>query len=199
MKKIAVFMDRDGTVTREVGYVNHPQRLELIAGTAEAVKMLNEAGILAIITTNQAGVARGYFKEEMIGMVHARLESLLAEEDARLDAIYYCPHHPSVGPAEYRVKCDCRKPAPGMIKAACERFEIDLDNSYVVGDKNSDVAFAHSMGTRGIQVLTGYGRGEYEFGRDQWTDEPEYIAQNLLDAVKWIIADAEARGVLAGE
>ncbi|PKK92345.1 MAG: D,D-heptose 1,7-bisphosphate phosphatase [Candidatus Wallbacteria bacterium HGW-Wallbacteria-1] len=182
-------MDRDGTVTREVGYVNHPSRLELIPGTAEAIRMLNEAGILAIITTNQAGVARGYFREEMIGMVHNRLEALLLEGDAHLDAIYYCPHHPSVGSPGYRVKCDCRKPAPGMIRSACQKFEIDLEKSYVVGDKNSDVAFAHSMGTKGVQVMTGYGLGEFEYGRQDWKAEPEYIAANLLEAVKWIISD----------
>lgn len=189
MGRPAVFLDRDGTLTEEVGYVNHPLRLRLIPVTAEAMKLLNEADVLAILATNQAGVARGYFEEEMILKVHDRLEKLLAEGGARLDAIYYCPHHPSEGPPGYRVKCDCRKPGTGMIEAAAARFGLDPAECYVVGDKNSDVEFGRKIGARTVLVLTGYGLGEYEFGRHKWKAEPDCIAHDLLDAVKWILAD----------
>lgn len=189
MEKSAVFLDRDGTLTEEVGYVNHPSRLRLIQGTAEAVRLLNQAGVLAIVATNQAGVARGYFEEEMILKVHERLENLLEEGGARLDAIFYCPHHPTEGPPGYRVKCDCRKPGTGMIEAASTRFGLDPAGCYVVGDKNSDVEFGRKIGAKTVQVMTGYGLGEFEFGRHKWKAEPDYIARDLLDAVKWILAD----------
>lgn len=190
--RIGVFIDRDGTVSKEVGYVNHPARLELLPRTAAAVKKLNQAGIKAILTTNQAGVARGYFKEEMIWKVHERLEKLLADEGAYLDAIYYCPHHPIVGEGEYRQDCECRKPKTGMLLRAKEEFNIDLEKSYTIGDKISDVEFGQRVGAKGILVLTGYGLGAYEFERDEWGVQPDYIAEDLLDAVNWILADIEA-------
>jgi D-glycero-D-manno-heptose 1,7-bisphosphate phosphatase len=190
--KRAVFLDRDGTISVEVGYVNHPDRFNLLPNSAQAVELLNRESILAIVTTNQAGVARGYFEEFMILKVHEKMEKLLYEQArARLDAIYYCPHHPSVGGPGYRVKCSCRKPGTLMIEQACERFGLNPCDCYVVGDKNSDVAFAHKIGARGVQVLTGYGKGEYEYYKDKWTHEPEFIASDLLEAVKWIIRDVE--------
>lgn len=190
MKKRAVFMDRDGTISVEVGYVNHTDRFSLLPNSAKAVSLLNQASVLAIVTTNQAGVARGYFEESMVTNVHNKMERLLKEQSgAKFDAIYYCPHHPNVGEGEYRQKCRCRKPGTLMIEQACERFGIDPADCYVVGDKNSDVAFAHKIGAKGVQVLTGYGKGEYEFGRHKWTDKPEYIARDLLEAVEWILGD----------
>ena len=196
--KWGVFLDRDGTVTEEVGYVNHPSRLSLLAGAAEGIRTLNRAGVPVILATNQAGVARGYFTEDLVKEVLARLESLLAVEGARLDALYYCPHHPAVGPEPYRRACDCRKPKPGMLERGAREFGLDLSRSYVVGDKISDVYFAHSVGARGILVLTGYGLGEYTYQRGDWTQEPEFVADDLAAAADWILADAASRATAGG-
>lgn len=183
-------MDRDGTVSEEVGYLNHVSRLKLFPWTAEAIGAINASPLLAVLVTNQAGVARGYFKEDMIGMVHERLVAELAHEHSRLDAIYYCPHHPTAGQPPYRQDCDCRKPKTGMLTRAAAEHAIDLSASYVVGDKYSDVKLAHAVGATGVLVLTGYGRGEFEYEADTWPRRPEHIAETLLDAVAWILDDA---------
>ncbi len=191
---VAVFMDRDGTVSKEIGYVNHPGRYHLIPGTSMAIKKLNELGIKAILATNQAGVARGYFAEEMIDRVHNKLERLLAADDAQLDAIYYCHHHPDVGEGKFKKDCNCRKPKPGMLLQAKEDFDLDLSKSYMIGDKISDVELAHKVAAKGVLVLTGYGRGSYEHDQDQWEVEPDYVAEDLFDAVEWIIMDLKREG-----
>ena len=188
--KRAVFMDRDGTVSDEVGYLNHVSRLKVFPWSAEAIRAVNDAGLLAVLVTNQAGVARGYFPETMIDDVHARLVDELAAEGARLDAIYYCPHHPTAGDPPYRRDCDCRKPRPGMLLRAAAEHDIDLASSFVVGDKYSDVQLAHGVGAAGVLVMTGYGRGEFEYERDAWPRAPEHVADSLVDAVSWIIATA---------
>ena len=186
-KRRAVFIDRDGTISEEVGYVNHPSRYRVFPFAARAISTLHEAGWLAILVTNQAGVARGYFKEEMIGAVHSLLASELEREGARLDAVYYCPHHPSVGETPYRLDCDCRKPRPGLIFRAAGEFDIDLDGSWMVGDRYSDVVLARNAGVRSAFVLTGYGRGEWEHQRDTWAEKPDLVADDLLDAVRKIL------------
>jgi D-glycero-D-manno-heptose 1,7-bisphosphate phosphatase len=187
MKRRAVFMDRDGTISEEVGYVNHPSRYRVFPYAAEAVRILNDAGWLAILVTNQAGVARGYFTEEMIGAVHGALEEELSGAGARLDAIYYCAHHPSVGEPPYRFDCDCRKPRPGLIHRAAADFEIDLKESWMIGDRYSDIELAHNAGVRSAFVLSGYGRGEWEYQRPSWKSKPEMVAENLLEAVRKIV------------
>src|SRR5437762_11654992 len=146
MKQRAVFMDRDGTISEEVGYVNHPSRFHLFPFAAQAIRLLNENGWLAIIVTNQAGVARGYFPEEMIEAVHARMKEELKSEGARLDAIYYCAHHPTIGEPPYRLDCECRKPKPGLILGALADFDIDLAQSWVIGDRYVDVELARNAG-----------------------------------------------------
>lgn len=189
----AIFMDRDGTVSDEVGYLNHVSRLRVFPWSAEAIRAINRSQMLAILVTNQAGVARGYFKEEMIGRVHDRLAEELARDGARLDAIYYCPHHPTAGEPPYRRACDCRKPRPGMLLQAAREHDVDLEGSYVVGDKYSDVGLAHAVGASGVLVLTGYGRGELEYERETWPREPEHVAETLVDAVTWILDHAGGR------
>lgn len=191
--KPTVFMDRDGTMTVEGGYINHPSRLELISGTADAVRLCNENGLLAVVATNQAGVARGYFTEDLIHVVHDRLKAMLAEKGAVLDAIYYCPHHPHEGKPPYRSECDCRKPGPGMINQACRELPVDKSRGYMVGDKISDSEFGHRLGLRTVMVLTGYGRGEYEYQRQDWKDTPDFVAEDLKHAVEWIIDDLKER------
>lgn len=188
----AVFIDRDGTISHEVGYVNHPSRYKVFSYSAEAIRLLNENGWLAILVTNQAGVARGYFKEKMIHEVHYILESELAKGNAQLDAIYYCPHHPSTGDLPYRKDCDCRKPKPGLIIRAAKKFGIDLSQSWMVGDRYSDIELARNAGVNAAFVLSGYGLGEWEFQRKTWEHKPDLVAENLLETVKAII-DAETR------
>jgi D-glycero-D-manno-heptose 1,7-bisphosphate phosphatase len=188
MKNIAVFLDRDGTVSEEVGYVNHLSRYKLFDWTAKAIKLLNEAKIKAILVTNQAGVARGYFTEDLIWKVHEKLNSELAAFDAHLDGIYYCPHHPSAGQPPYRASCECRKPKPGLLYQAAQEHEVDLTRSFMIGDKYTDVELAQRIGVKGVMVMTGYGMGEYEYQRESWPKMPDKIAKDLLEAVEWIIA-----------
>jgi len=188
MKQRAVFIDRDGTISEEVGYINHPSRFRLFPYAAAAIKQLNQNGWLAIVITNQAGVARGYFSEDMIQTVHAAMMKELEHGDARIDAVYYCAHHPSVGEPPYRFACDCRKPKPGLITSAAQDFNIDLGGSWMVGDRYSDVELARNAGVKSMFVMSGYGRGEWEHQRANWKAQPDLIAENLLEAVRVIVA-----------
>jgi len=193
MDGVAVFLDRDGTLNEEAGYLNHVDRLKLIDGAAEAVRLLNRHGLKTVVVSNQAGVARGYFPEELLPRLHDRLRALLKEQGAELDAIYYCPHHPDVGEPPYRQDCDCRKPGLGMIRRAEKELSVDARRSYMVGDKISDVEFGKKAGCKSILLLTGYGKGEWEYHQSRLSDEPDYIATDLLDAAKWILNDRKAQ------
>jgi D-glycero-D-manno-heptose 1,7-bisphosphate phosphatase len=186
----AVFIDRDGTISHEVGYVNHLSRFRIYPWSVEAVRLLNRAGILAVVATNQAGVARGYYPESMVHAVHAELRRLMEEGGARLDGLYACLHHPSVGEPPYRQDCQCRKPRPGLLLQAAAELDIDLGRSWMVGDRGGDVALAHKVGARGALVLTGYGRGELEHLGPRWPAPPDLVAENLLDAVRHVIEQA---------
>jgi D-glycero-D-manno-heptose 1,7-bisphosphate phosphatase len=183
----AVFLDRDGTVAEEVGYVNHASRIRLLPGSAVAVKRLRDAGFLAVVVTNQAGVARDYFEEFVVHQANRRLVELLEQQGAALDGIYYCPHHPREGAPPYRQDCQCRKPRAGMLLRAAEDLAIDLPRSYMVGDGLVDVGAARAAGVVPVMVLTGYGRGHLEHRRLRWTVEPEHIAEDLSEAVQWIL------------
>lgn len=183
MRRPAVFIDRDGTVSEEVGYINHPSRFRVFPYAASAIKLLNDFGWLAVIITNQAGVARGYFAETMVQTVHENLQRELHEQGARADGIYYCAHHPTVGEPPYRRDCDCRKPKPGLINRAARELDIDLENSWMIGDRYSDIELARNAGVSAALVLTGYGRGEWENQRSDWQHQPDLVAENLLDAV----------------
>jgi D-glycero-D-manno-heptose 1,7-bisphosphate phosphatase len=187
----AVFMDRDGTISEEVGYVNHVSRYRVFPFAAEAVRALNDAGRLAVLVTNQAGVARGYFREELIGEVHGVLASELELGGARLDAVYYCPHHPTVGEPPYRFDCDCRKPRPGLLLRAARELDLDLSRCWMVGDRYSDTELARNAGAHSALVLTGYGRGELEHQSKTWPHRPDLVAENLLEAVKKILTSDE--------
>jgi D-glycero-D-manno-heptose 1,7-bisphosphate phosphatase len=184
----AVFIDRDGTISEEVGYINHASRFNLFPYAGPAVKHLNDNGWLAIITTNQAGVARGYFTEEMVKIVHQRMTEGLERDGAKLDAIYYCAHHPSLGDPPYRLDCDCRKPKPGLISRAARDFDIDLSASWMVGDRYSDIELARNAGVKSAFVLSGYGRGEWEHQSVAWQLQPDLVAEDLLEAVDFIVA-----------
>ena len=194
----AVFMDRDGCLTEEVGYVNHPSRIRLLPRTAAAVRRLNEAGIAAVMVTNQAGVARGYFSEDTLHAANRRMVSELEAGGARLDGLYVCMHHPREGQPPYRADCDCRKPRPGLLTRAAAELGLDLRASVMVGDKLSDVAAGQSAGAAGVLVLTGYGRGEWEYRPPGGEIKPDHVADDLFDAVNWAVDWAAARIADAG-
>jgi D-glycero-D-manno-heptose 1,7-bisphosphate phosphatase len=190
--KRAVFIDRDGTISEEVGYINHASRFRLFPFAADAVRQLNESGWLAIIVTNQAGVARGYFDEKMVQEIHLAMTRDLESAGARLDAVYYCVHHPSVGEPPYRLDCDCRKPRPGLISRAAQDFNIDLAQSWMIGDRYSDVELARNAKVNSAFVMSGYGRGEWEHQRSKWNLQPDLVAENLLEAVQQILRSEPA-------
>ncbi len=189
----AVFLDRDGTVCEEMGYVNHTSRIRLFPWTARAIRKLNRAGLPVILVTNQSGVGRGYFAERLVMKAHLKIARELAAQDARLDGVYYCPHHPEARLKAYRKKCRCRKPATGMMEAAARRFGLDLESSFVVGDTYRDMEMGFRAGARTFLVLTGYGRGEFEYKRAGWRRRPDAVVENLGQAVAQILSEA-ARG-----
>ncbi|HQR32602.1 MAG TPA: D-glycero-beta-D-manno-heptose 1,7-bisphosphate 7-phosphatase [Blastocatellia bacterium] len=189
----AVFLDRDGTVNEEVGYVCDPAQFRLYEYAAEAVRLVNQAGWLAIVVTSQAGIARGMFDEKFLAQIHQQMKTELADAGATIDAIYYCPHHPTVGEPPYRLECECRKPKPGMLRQAAEELNLDLTASVVIGDRFRDLAMAQAVGARSVLVLTGYGREEFENDSANWPQQPDYVAENLLEAVRWVINQASTK------
>jgi D-glycero-D-manno-heptose 1,7-bisphosphate phosphatase len=180
----AVFLDRDGTINEEVGYLDSLEQLSIFPAAIEAVRMMNEAGMKVVVVTNQSGVARGFFEEEFVQTVHEQIQKAFMKEGAFIDRFYYCPHHPTEGIGPYRISCDCRKPAPGMLIRASEELGIDLPSSYVVGDMAKDVELANTVGATGILVRTGYGKNV------QVSDiRPAYVSRDILDAAQWILKD----------
>ena len=186
----AVFLDRDGTINTEVGYLNHPDQVELIPRAGAAIKLLNEADFKAIVITNQAGIAKGVVREDLLPAIHQKLTQLLGQEGAAIDAFYYCPHHPEGVVEQYRIACDCRKPLPGMLLQAARQFSIDLSASYVIGDKSCDMELARNAGAKAVMVLTGYGALEVSRLREAGLLPPDYTAPDLYDAVQWIFQDS---------
>lgn len=192
MQKPAVFLDRDGTINEEVGYIHEAKNLVLIPGAATAIRRLNEAGVLAILVTNQSGPARGFYPESHIGTLNQRLTDLLLEEGAFLDDLYYCPHLPDGVDPRYSLACACRKPGTQMVDLAVAKHDVDKRRSYVVGDKATDVELGQNAGCKSVLLTSGYGervlKGEY-----QWKVEPDFVAPTLLAAVDWILADLAGR------
>lgn len=188
--RAAVFLDRDGTINEQMGYINHLDRFILLPGVGRAVARLNKAGLAVVVVSNQSGVARGYFPEELVHEVNQKMIRLLAQDGARIDGIYFCPHHPRAELEEYRRPCDCRKPRPGLFFQAAEELNLDLQASYCVGDRNSDLRAARAAGTRAILVKTGYGRGELEYVLPHKDVRPDFVAEDLDRAVTWILAQA---------
>jgi D-glycero-D-manno-heptose 1,7-bisphosphate phosphatase len=186
---IAVFLDRDGTLNVEKGYMRNVDDVELIPGVAQAVRRLNDAGILAIMTTNQTGAARGFYDIEHVHALNNRVAELLnTQAGARLDAIFCCPHLAKGVVEAYAIDCACRKPEPGMIQDAVRQFpEIELEKSYMLGDKASDVVFAHNAGCQSVLLKTGYGNrvlaGKYQV----LECEPNFVCDNMPQAVELIL------------
>jgi len=186
-KKRAFFLDRDGVINKEVGHLNNLNQFELIPGVADAIQKINDAGILVIIITNQPVIARGELSEKKLRVIHNKMETLLGNSGAYIDAIYYCPHHPHTGfkgeIIEFKIKCECRKPLPGMILQAAKEFNILLKDSWMVGDSSSDILAARNAGVKSILVKTGHS------GKDgKFNSIPHFEADSLKKAVNWALS-----------
>jgi D-glycero-D-manno-heptose 1,7-bisphosphate phosphatase len=191
MKRPAVFIDRDGTINEQMGYINHISRFVLLPGAAEGIKLLNRYHFLVVVVSNQSGVAREYFPIRLVDEVHAYMKELVEREGGHIDGIFFCPHHTNGNVREYSIECDCRKPRTGLIERACQDFDIDMESSYVIGDRCTDIELAHRANLNGILVTTGYGLGEIDHVLPKTPYKPIHIAKDLLYAVRWII---EAEG-----
>jgi D-glycero-D-manno-heptose 1,7-bisphosphate phosphatase len=183
----AVFLDRDGTIIEDVGYVSTPAQLRFIPGSIESIRMLNDAGYKVIVITNQSGVARGILSEDMLQTIDKIIRKQILSGGGHIDDIYYCPHHPEHGVYPYRQACECRKPHPGLIKKATAEHALDLSASFLVGDKSSDMETGKHAGIKTILVETGYGSKEKEVLKEH----PDHFAKNLADAVKWILKEGK--------
>jgi D-glycero-D-manno-heptose 1,7-bisphosphate phosphatase len=185
MTRPAVILDRDGTIIKEAGYLDRLDRLEFFPYSVDAVRALNRAGFAVIVATNQSGVGRGLVEESFVEEAHRHIASTLAAGGARIDAWYYCPHHPDAARQEYRQECDCRKPRPGMLRRAAEDLDLDLARSFVVGDRWHDLEAGVAVGARGILVRTGYGRVN-EAAPSAGVASAACV-DNLIEAVTWIL------------
>jgi D-glycero-D-manno-heptose 1,7-bisphosphate phosphatase len=211
-----VFLDRDGTINREVHHLRRVDQFELLDRAAEAIRLLNESGMRVVVVTNQAAIARGLLSVDGLDEIHTAMHTLLGRHGARVDAIYYCPHHPTEGVGAYRTECSCRKPRPGALKRAAHELQLDLENSFFVGDKRSDLEAGRAAGCGTILVRTGYGRATeaqlqealqprraetqtVSAARGRPTEHNpspsrtyhglvDHVAENLLEAAQWILA-----------
>ena len=170
MANRAVFLDRDGTMAKDVHYCRRPEDFELLPGTAKSVKLLSDHGFKVIVVTNQSGIGRGYFTEETLSLIHEKMKQDLAREDAFVDAIYYCPHHPDDN-------CDCRKPKPALVLQAARDYDVDLSRSFVIGDLPMDIGLGRAVGAKTILIS------------QEKSSElmPDHVAANLYQAAKWIV------------
>jgi D-glycero-D-manno-heptose 1,7-bisphosphate phosphatase len=182
-----VFLDRDGTLIEEAGYLDRLERLVFFPYAVDAVRLLNRGGFGVVIVTNQAGIARGLFKESFVADAHRYIGERIAAGGARVDGFYYCPHHPDAVVEAYRLRCECRKPRPGMLTHAAADLGIDLSRSFVVGDRWHDLEAGQAVGARGVLVRTGSGRSEEATGRPAVA--PAAIVDNLIEAVSWILRE----------
>ena len=187
MMRPAVFIDRDGTINEQRGYINHISKFELLPGVGKAISLLNTNDHIVVVTSNQSGVARGYFPMQLVKDIHDVMVLELKKYNAYVDRIYFCPHHPDGIVPEYSRECSCRKPNIGLIKQAQDELGIDMETSYVIGDRLLDIEFAHNANLPGILVLTGYGKGEVQYSMSHKSITPAYVAEDLLGAVQWIL------------
>lgn len=171
---------------QDVGYLSRLEDLQWFPWAIDAIQALNRAGFLVCVTTNQGGIGLGFYEEDFVRTVHARMSDELADVNARVDGWYFCPHHPLAVHEHLRVECDCRKPGPGMIRQAQRDFEIDLASSFVVGDKLADVGLGAGVGATSILVRTGYGEAELNRHQGQ-VPGAAFVADTLLEAASWIL------------
>lgn len=180
MEKKVIFLDRDGTLIEEVDFLATVEETRLFNFTVEALSILRAAGFEFVVTTNQSGIARGYFDEAAVDAIHQRIQEKLNESGLRIESFQYCPHFPDAG-------CACRKPGTGMIEMAVDGQSVDLANSWVIGDKILDVNMGRNAGTRSALVMTGYGMAHRK--EIDWT--PDIMAENLLAAAKEIVKNID--------
>ena len=186
----AVFLDRDGTLIEDIGYLRLVREVAFYPWTVDAVRALNRAGLPVVVITNQSGVARGLVSEAMLDDVHRHMSSVLEAGGARIDAYYYCPHHPDGSVAAYALDCDCRKPGRGLIDRAAAALGLDPARSFVVGDKWADVGAARAVDARSILVRTGYGADQE--ASPQPNLRADIVADNLIEAVGWILRNLKS-------
>ena len=184
-----VFLDRDGTLIEEVGYLSHLDRIVLYPWSIESVKLLNRAGFKVVVVTNQAGVARGLFDEDFIDEAHRFLDQKFGDGGATIDKFYYCPHHPEASVEAYRCECDCRKPKAGMLWKAAQELQLELSHSFVIGDRLSDLRLGPAVGAKSVLVRTGYGESTARELTDDF--EVDYTAPELMTAVAWILRQSK--------
>jgi len=191
--RAAVFLDRDGVINREIACLRKPEQLELLPGSPEGIRLLNDCGWVTIVITNQPIIAKGEATPEDVDSVHKTLQEQLEKYGAHIDAIYYCPHHPDKGfpgeREEYKICCNCRKPRIGLLEQASKRFDIDVKRSFFIGDKTVDIQTGRNAGCKTMLVKTGYGGLDKEFDV-----KPNFTCENLLEAAKLICT----RGVSIG-
>ena len=173
----AVFLDRDGTIAKDVPYCSCPEDFELLSGVGEGIRILNEAGFRVVVITNQSGIARGYFTEEILEKIHQKMKSDLAKYGANIEAIYYCPHHPDEG-------CNCRKPKPTLIFQAAKEHNIDLTKSFFIGDKSQDIEAGHAAGCKTVLILS---LNDEATASEEYPVSPDFQFKNLKQVGEWIL------------
>jgi D-glycero-D-manno-heptose 1,7-bisphosphate phosphatase len=184
-----VFLDRDGTMIQDVGYLDRLDQIAFYPWTVDAIRALNRAGLPVVVITNQSGIARGLFTEAFVDETHRAISEYLERGGARVDGYYYCPHHPRGTVDQYTRRCDCRKPGSALLDRAARDLVIDLSRSFMVGDKWLDVGAARGAGARAILVRTGLGAAQEERGSADLT--ADVIVDNLAAAVSWILLHSQ--------
>ena len=185
----AAFLDRDGTLIHDVGYLSRVEDVQWFPWSIDAIRLLNRAGFLVCITTNQGGIGLGFYGADLVERVHAGMCADVEASGGRIDGLFFCPHHPLAVVDALRIDCDCRKPKPGMIRQATAAFDIDLSKSFVVGDKMADVGLATNAGARGILVKTGYGPAQLVRHGGQ-APGAAFVAETVLEAVSWMLTES---------
>jgi len=192
----AIFLDRDGTLIEEIGYLHRLEDIQIYPEAFEAVKKINQSGAQAIVITNQSAIARGLITQEDLERLHRRISDAFGQKGARLDTYYHCPHHPTEGTGEHTRTCDCRKPQPGLLLGAAQELQLDLEASHMIGDKLRDIEAGHRAGCQSILVKTGYGQEELLLLNDEQASRfssinpaqrPDHVSTDILEAVNWIL------------
>jgi D-glycero-D-manno-heptose 1,7-bisphosphate phosphatase len=192
VKRPAVFLDRDGTINEEMGYINHLSRFKIFETAFEAVRLLNQHNFYVFVVTNQSGPARGYTPVDFVHQVHSLMKNEFSKRGAIIDDIFVCLHRKDAIIPELRQECNCRKPKTGLVEQAILRYEIDIKQSFMVGDRLVDIEVAKRMDMRSALVKTGYGLGEIEFCLQNSLVKPDFIAEDILDAANWILKKNES-------
>ena len=183
--KAAIFLDRDGTLNEDVGYLDRIGRFRLFPWSLESIRLFRQAGYAVVVTTNQAGIARGMIGEAIVDEIADVLRRRLSAIGETLDGHYICPHHPDGSVGAYSIDCDCRKPKPGLVLRASAELDLDITRSVVIGDKWSDIGMARAAGTHAVLVKTGYGASQMTAPRDGLV--PDAVVDTLADAVGWVL------------